>query len=176
MRIIAGKYRGRVLSSFRGDKVRPTKDRVKESLFAILSDKISGARVLDLFCGSGALGIECLSRGAREAVFNDCERKSLALCKKNLVRVTEPFTLLNLDFKTCLSRMEPSFDLIFSDPPYREDYLPQILRLVGERNLLNAGGVIVHESEREERCAPGWRVFDERNYGRTRLYFIEKEV
>ena len=79
MRIVAGKYRGRVLASFRGDDVRPTSDRVKESLFQILGAKLVGARVLDLFCGSGALGLESLSRGAREAVFNDVSRDSLAI-------------------------------------------------------------------------------------------------
>ena len=86
MRIIAGRHRGRVLAQFRGEAVRPTSDRVKESLFQILSARLYGARVLDLFCGSGALGLESLSRGAREAVFNDASRESLAICKKKPCR------------------------------------------------------------------------------------------
>ena len=84
MRIIGGKYRSRVLSEFAGEEVRPTSDRVKESLFNILALKLYGARVLDLFCGSGALGLESLSRGAKEVVFNDCAKSSIAILKKNL--------------------------------------------------------------------------------------------
>ena len=79
MRIIAGKHRGRVLAEFAGKEIRPTSDRVKESLFQILAPRLAGARVLDLFCGSGALGLESLSRGAREAVFNDISAQSLVV-------------------------------------------------------------------------------------------------
>lgn len=86
MRIIAGKHRGRVLAQFCGNNVRPTSDRVKESLFQILSFRLPDARVLDLFCGSGALGLEAISRGAREAVFNDISADSLAICKKKSCR------------------------------------------------------------------------------------------
>lgn len=172
MRIIAGKYRGRALASFRGESIRPTADRVKESLFEILSVRLRGARVLDLFCGSGALGLECLSRGASEAVFNDCGKESLALLKKNLVRVDEPYRVYGLDFRTFLSRAEGKFDLIFSDPPYRENYLAEILELVSKRDLLCAGGMIVHESEREELLPAGWEISDRRSYGRTVVYFI----
>ena len=84
MRIIGGKYRSRVLAEFAGDDVRPTSDRTKESLFNILALKLYGARVLDLFCGSGALGLESLSRGAKEVVFNDSAKASIAILKKNL--------------------------------------------------------------------------------------------
>ena len=84
MRVIGGRYRSRVLAEFPGEDVRPTSDRVKESLFNILALKLYGARVLDLFAGSGALGIECLSRGAKEVVFNDLSKDSLAILKKNL--------------------------------------------------------------------------------------------
>ena len=175
MRIIAGKYRGRVLASFKGEEVRPTADRVKESVFQILSDRFSGARVLDLFCGSGALGIESLSRGAREVVFNDASKDSLAILKKNLVRVTEDYKITNKDFKSCLASAEGKFDLIFTDPPYREDYLSEILRIVEERDLLSGGGLVVHESEREEDAPQRWRLKDMRKYGRTVIHFLEKE-
>lgn len=84
MRIIGGKYRSRVLAEFEGMDVRPTGDRVREALFNILSLKIYGARALDLFCGSGALGLECLSRGASEATFNDFSRESVKILEKNL--------------------------------------------------------------------------------------------
>ena len=175
MRIIAGKYRGRVLATFKGEEVRPTSDRVKESVFQILSARLSGARVLDLFCGSGALGIESLSRGAAETVFNDASKESLAILKKNLVRVTEPYKITNKDYKSCLLGIEGKLDMIFSDPPYKEDYLPEILRIVSGRNLLNAGGLVVHESEREETAPYGWHLKDVRKYGRTIIHFMEKE-
>ena len=90
MRIIGGKYRSRVLAEFKGEEVRPTSDRAKESLFNILALKIRGARALDLFCGSGSLGLECLSRDANEVVFNDLSKDSLAILKKNLTALKIP--------------------------------------------------------------------------------------
>ena len=174
MRIIAGKYRGRVLAPFRGEEIRPTADRVKESVFQILSSRLSGARVLDLFCGSGALGIESLSRGASEVVFNDASPDSIKVLQKNLARVQEAYTIRKHDYKACLMSVEGKFDLIFSDPPYREDYLPEILRLVAERDLLNADGLIVHESEREETLPAGWAQVDLRRYGRTLVGFYQR--
>ena len=175
MRIIAGKYRGKVLATFRGDAVRPTADRVKESMFQILSPRLNGARVLDLFCGSGALGIECLSRGAEEVWFNDMSKESLKLLEKNLERVTEPRKITCDDFRGCLKRVSGKFDLIFSDPPYKESYLEEILKIVSERGLLNEGGLVIHEGEREEQAPAGWRLADLRRYGRTFIHFLEKE-
>ena len=90
MRIIGGKYRSRVLAEFQGENVRPTSDRAREALFNILSLKIYGARVLDLFAGSGALGLESLSRGAKEVLFNDLSRDSIAILKKNLTTLKIP--------------------------------------------------------------------------------------
>ena len=103
MRIISGKHRGMKLAEFEGAEIRPTADRVKESLFNILYPYISGARALDLFCGSGNLGIECLSRGAQSVHFNDISAESVAVLKKNLSRLKEEnFTVTNLDFSVCL--------------------------------------------------------------------------
>ena len=174
MRVIAGKYRGRVLAGFRGDAIRPTSDRVKESLFAILTPRLAGARVLDLFCGSGALGIEALSRGARAAVFNDLSRESLALCKKNLAALgIEAETTLR-DFRAALLGATGKFEIIFSDPPYRERYTEEILRIVRERDLLREGGCVVTESEREEEAPEGWVRADLRSYGRTKIAIFER--
>lgn len=172
MRVIAGKYRGRVLAEFRGKDVRPTADRVKESLFSILSPRLAGARVLDLFCGSGALGIECLSRGAGEVCFNDASAESLALLKKNLVLVKESGEISRLDFRACLSSVRGRFDLIFADPPYACDYLGEILSIAAQRKLLKEGGLVIYESERAEAAADGWIKADERRYGRTYLGFF----
>lgn len=174
MRIIAGKHRGRVLAEFRGKEIRPTSDRVKESLFQILTPRIAGARVLDLFCGSGALGLEALSRGAASAVFNDCSRESLAVCKKNLAALGEEGELHALDFRTCLKTVGGKFDLVFSDPPYRETYTEEVLRLIGERDLLKDGGLVVSESERSEQPCLGWEIADVRSYGRTKIVMFRR--
>lgn len=174
MRIIAGKYRGRTLAAFDGSAVRPTADRVKESVFQILSPRLGGAHVLDLFCGSGALGLECLSRGAEDVLFCDVSAESLALLARNLGRVGEKRRARKMDFRTLLKSADEKFDLILSDPPYREDFLGEVLSLTGERGLLKRGGLVVHESEREESVPEGWEVCDLRRYGRTLVHFIQR--
>ncbi len=167
MRIIAGKHCKKKLAAFRGDAIRPTPDRVKESLFQILSARLADARVLDLFAGSGALGIECLSRGAREIVFNDSSRESLEIVKKNLTLVGERAEVVCSDYESCLKRQVGKFDLVFCDPPYKEEYLKKILLLVKERELLNEGGLVIYESEREQEGIEGFSLADKRRYGRT---------
>ena len=174
MRIIAGKHRGRTLALFRGTEVRPTADRVKESLFQILSSRLYGARVLDLFSGSGALGLESLSRGAAQAEFCDSSAESVALLRKNLASLKETGKIYACDFRVCLARAQGKYDLIFADPPYKEEYLTEILTVVGARGLLSDGGLVVYESEREEVGAEGWEKADERVYGRTRVSMWRK--
>ena len=169
MRIIAGKHRGRVLAPIRGMAIRPTPDRVKESLFQILSARMAGARVLDLFAGSGALGIECLSRGADEVIFNDSAKDSVLLIQKNLRLAGEESKVTNLDFRTLLNRAEGKFDLIFCDPPYKEAFLTEILDTVRARGLLSDNGLVIYESERQEFGAEGWQLFMSRSYGRVNI-------
>ncbi len=176
MRIIAGKFRGKKLAAFDGNAVRPTPDRVKESLFQILSARLNGARVLDLFAGSGALGIEALSRGAREVVFNDSSSESRLLLKKNLASVGVQATVLPMDFSACLSSVAPPFDVIFCDPPYREDLAEEILSTIKKRELLSEGGVVVYESERDENAPMGWEIFDKRGYGRTKIALFSRSL
>ncbi len=177
MRIIGGKHRGRVLATFAGMAIRPTADRVKESLFNILSTRIVGARVLDLFCGSGALGLESISRGASEVHFNDKSRESLAVLKSNLTLLKEQGKVTNLDFKSCLLNEREPFDFIFVDPPYHADYLADILTIVGERGLLKEEGVLIYESEESQTLSlDGWEKSDERKYGRTYLAFYRRTV
>ena len=138
MRIVAGKHRGRVLAQFKGFDVRPTSDRVKESLFQILTPRLAGARVLDLFCGSGALGLEALSRGAKEATFNDASASSAAICKKNLAALRERGIVQISDWRACLMRAAGQFDLIFCDPPYAMDVAGEVLAFIAQRRLLAA--------------------------------------
>ncbi len=177
MRIIGGKHRGRVLAEFKGKDIRPTADRVRESLFNILAPRLAGARVLDLFCGSGTLGLECISRGAREVVFNDSSRSSLEVLKKNLARIGERAEVLNLGYEVCLARVTGQFDLVFADPPYACDYLPDVGARLAARGLLAEGGLLVYESEHKGLPAPeGLIKTDERGYGRTYLAFFGRTV
>jgi len=180
MRIIGGKHRSRVLAEFPGEDVRPTSDRVRESLFNILSLKIYGARVLDLFSGSGALGLESLSRGAKEVVFNDYSKDSLSILKKNLaaLKITaggEEAKVYNYDFSVCLETVRGEFDLIFIDPPYRFDYGVAALKKIAVRGLLSENGVAVYERDRPFECeVEGLEKYDERKYGKTYLTFFRK--
>ena len=178
MRIIGGQFRSRVLSSFKGEDIRPTADRVKESLFNILSPRLYGARVLDLFCGSGALGLECLSRGASEATFNDFSRESVKILEKNLRTLgigKDEAKVYSLDYLLCLNGLKGEFDLIFLDPPYRFDYGVPALTKIAEKGLLSEKGIAVYERDRPfEGEIAGLEKYDERKYGRTVLSFFRR--
>ncbi len=176
MRIIAGKYRGRKLVSFAGEDVRPTADRVKESLFQILSPRLLGARVLDLFAGSGALGLEALSRGAAEAVFNDASAESLAILRKNLALLGADARTFRLDYRACIAAVHGAFDIVFADPPYRMDCAAEALGALAAKGALAEGGVVVYESEREEIAPAGWHIADVRRYGRTKITIFGREL
>lgn len=176
MRIISGKYRGMNLAVFKGSEIRPTADRVKESLFNILSDKVIGAKVLDLFCGSGNLGIESLSRGAEKVHFNDISKDSIAVLKKNLSRLRdENYTVTTLDYRQCLSRGE-KYDLIFIDPPYASGAGISALEIIAKQKLLLNNGIAVFE-----RDVPftdkidGLCAYDERRYGKTYITFFKAD-
>lgn len=175
MRIIGGKYRGRTLTTFEGEWIRPTSDRVKESLFNILYTRLFGANVLDLFCGSGALGLESLSRGAKNVVFNDVSKDSVNVLRKNLTKLgvgTEANVLCD-DYALCLERVKGPFDLIFIDPPYRLDIGERALEKIAKKGLLGENGIIVYERDRAfSGTVSGLELFDERKYGKTYLTFF----
>lgn len=171
MRVIAGKYRGMTLYMPEGRDIRPTSDRVKESLFNILFNRINGASVLDMFCGSGSLGIECLSRGADFVHFNDASAASIAVLKKNLKRIEGNYKITNADYSACLGR--ESYDLVFIDPPYASDAGVRALEAVCTR--LREGGIAVYERDRSfSGTAEGLEQYDERRYGKTYLTFFKK--
>lgn len=180
MRVIGGRYRGMKLAEFSTAGIRPTADRVKESLFNILYEKTVNASVLDLFCGSGNLGIECLSRGAESVHFNDISRESIAVLKKNLSRLkdTSACKITNSDFAVCLkSAAKQSYDLIFIDPPYKLEAGVEALKIIGAKNLLKEGGVAVLERDRPfDGEIVGLRMYDERKYGITYLSFFKADV
>lgn len=180
MRVIGGKYRSRVLSEFAGDNVRPTSDRAREALFNILSLKIYGARVLDLFAGSGALGIESLSRGAKEAIFNDFSKDSVAIVKKNLTTLKiaingEEAKVMQSDYLACLEMARGQFDLIFIDPPYRFDYGEKALKKIAQKGLLSENGIAVYERDVPfDGEIEGLEKYDERKYGKAYLTFFKR--
>ena len=178
MRIIGGKFKSRVLAEFKGDAVRPTADRTKEALFNILGYSVRGARALDLFAGSGALGLECLSRGAQEVVFNDLSKDSVALLKKNLaslkLSIGGEVKVYAQDALTCLSLLTGKFDLIFIDPPYRLEVGVEALKKIAKLNLLAGDGVIVFERDKPlDEQIEGLQVIDERKYGKAYLTFLK---
>jgi 16S rRNA (guanine(966)-N(2))-methyltransferase RsmD len=176
MRIISGKWRGLVLAEFKGDDIRPTADRVKESLFNIIYDRVQGSSCLDLFCGSGNLGIECLSRGAVSVHFNDAAKTSIDVLKKNLARLKGEvsYKITISDYAACLNQTATKYDLIFIDPPYRFDFGKTCLDIIRERNLLNDGGLVIYERNVPfELTSSGWQKVDERKYGITYLTFLQ---
>ncbi len=175
MRIIGGKHRGRKLAEFAGGDIRPTADRVKESLFNILSFKIAGANVLDLFCGSGNLGLECLSRGAERVHFNDASAASIGVLTKNVSALGEQSTckITRCDYLACLTSVNDRFGLIFIDPPYADDYGEKALKIISARRLLTDGGVAVYERDRAFAGEiDGLEKYDERKYGKTYITFF----
>ena len=176
MRIVAGKYRGRTLKSFDGEKIRPTSDKARESLFSILQFKIYGKSFLDLFAGTGAMGIEALSRGAKFAWFNDYSRDSVALIKSNLLalRVEEEHRVTNADAITLLKTLSQKFDYIYIDPPYASQLKNSAITL--SKDALTDDGVIIFEDERAfDGDIEGLTIFDRRKYGRIHLTFFKKE-
>lgn len=147
MRVITGKARGVQLKTPEGMLTRPTADRVKEALFSIIQFEIPTARVLDLFGGTGQLGIEALSRGAKSAVFVDQREESCRLIRENLkrTRLEQDARVVRSDYLDYLKRCKERFDIIFLDPPYAEVFLENALKCIAEIDILQSGGIIVAE-------------------------------
>lgn len=191
MRVISGKARGTKLNSIESITTRPTLDRVKESLFNILQEYINQKVVLDLFAGSGALGIEALSRNAKNATFCDNNKQAIQMIKTNLerTRLLEKSEIINLDYKKCielLNTKNKKFDLIFLDPPYKEDIAIDSLKLIIKNNLVNNKGIIVIETDEVIRDLKelndamvielqNVKIFDQRKYGRANLIFLKND-
>lgn len=175
MRIIGGMYRGRTLVEFDGEKIRPTGDKTRESLFDILQFKIGGASFLDLFCGTGAVGIEAYSRGADRVVLCDNSRDSIKIAKANLAKLKiEDIEIKQADAIAYLDSTAEKFDYIFIDAPYKDNVgVVAIERAV--KHLKN-GGMVIYENEKpSEKTPQGAILADERKYGRAHLYFYRKE-
>jgi len=149
LRIIGGRWRSRKLNFINAPNLRPTPDRIRETLFNWLQGMISNARCLDLFAGSGALGLEALSRGAGEVVFIEKHRTAAQQLEQNLTLLKVNNSVINTDAKRYLGEETLPFDIIFLDPPFRKHFLPDCLDIIIERRLLNEGGLIYLEQEAE---------------------------
>ncbi len=171
MRVISGSKRGRKLVSFEGDSIRPTTDRVKESIFNLIMDWVYDSNVLDLFGGSGALSLEALSRGAKKAVIVDNSKSSVEIIKKNieLTDFHNETEVLNAKAEEYIKTTKESFDIIFLDPPYNKGYVVPILKAISEKKLLSDEGIVVLESDFSDDHGeiPGFQILKQRKYGRT---------
>lgn len=179
MRVISGTARGLRLTSPNGDATRPTLDNVKEAIFRMLFDKVGDAKVLDLFAGSGALGIEALSRGAALCVFSDKSKEAVRVIGENLEksRTKDKAKVINADFLDTLSRLSlegQRFDIIFLDPPYAKDFLGQALEKIASLSLLENGAVVVAElDDGTDFDTQNFRICKDKKYGRVRINFLE---
>ena len=184
MRVISGTARGKKLSSLEGLATRPTLDRVKEALFNILQFDLKGARILDLFSGSGALGIEALSRGAKEAVLCDNSHKAIQIINKNLeeTRLIDKAKVVNRDYIDAIKQLHKQsqkFDIIFLDPPYKTDYVIKSINYILEYKLIAEDGIIVVETDDKNKIEgiednKDLEVYDTRKYGIVHVIFIRK--
>ena len=177
MRVITGSARGRKLKTPEGRDIRPTTDNVKESLFNILQFDIEGRRVLDLFAGTGQLGIEALSRGAGSAVFVDADREALRIVRENLRTCGLSGELRQQDALSFL-REGVVFDLIFVDPPYDAGLYEPVLETIKSVDNLSDGGIIICEARREQALpdmAAPYRKRKDYRYGRVKLAVYTKK-
>lgn len=185
MRVIGGTARGRRLAAPRGERVRPTADRVKEALFSILTSllgNLEGLRVLDIFAGTGSLGIEALSRGCREAVFVDSHRESAAVIRQNLTQLglIDRSRVILKDADSAIQSLAGNttpFQIIFLDPPYRLGLAEKVLTQLAASPFVAGETIIVAESDPGEHLPDSYGPlfqFDRRVYGDTALTFFQK--
>ena len=163
LRVISGIYKGQNLKGFTIDGTRPTMDRVKESMFAMIAPKIKNSTVLDLFAGSGALGIEALSQGALECIFIDKNKIACDTIKENTKKI-EHATIIQNDSMKYLKQTDKTFDIILLDPPYQANFIGKAIKIIKERNLLNEDGILVCEYEQEKFISP-YTLWKEKKYG-----------
>ena len=183
MRIISGTARGTKLFTLTGDNTRPTLDRVKESLFNIINRKIYEAKVLDLFAGSGAIGLEFASRGAEKVVLCDNSKEAINIINKNIEKthLKEKVELIKSDAIIALEKLKKEkYDIIFLDPPYNSQLIEKTVEKVFSQDMLSTDGTLIVETDDEERILKEIEkyketIYDTRSYGRVKLIFLRKE-
>jgi 16S rRNA (guanine966-N2)-methyltransferase len=182
MRIISGKFKGRQLASFKADHIRPTMDRIKETLFNKLRHYTEGVRVLDLFAGTGNLGLEALSRGALHVTFVEVHPKSLQIIVQNceLLKIDDSeFDIVKKDvLKYLLSESKHQFDLIFIDPPFTEKMADEVMSALSQSKVFHDDTIIAIEAIKQEKIDDTYGelvCFDRQNYGDKTLSLFKKK-
>jgi 16S rRNA (guanine966-N2)-methyltransferase len=183
MRIIAGIYKGRKLTGIKGRDIRPTSDKIREALFSILSQRIENALVLDLFAGTGAFGIEALSRGAAKSFFIEKSKQAVKIIHKNLeiLSIKEEAEVFFHDacaISNSNIHLDQKFDLIFMDPPYNKGLIPKLFKNVNLLTMTKDDSIIIAEhSVREDNLGDvtGFEQYDRRTYGETLISFFRKK-
>ena len=178
MRVIAGSARRTVLAAPKGQHTRPTADRIKENLFNIIASHIPGARFLDLFCGSGAIGIEALSRGCGEAVFVDLSKDAVSVTQANLAKAKLTGKVLPMCVFAAIARLgqeAKQFDIVFLDPPYGLGLLDRTLEALGQSSILAPEGIVIAECSVDGAVPETGPLVlqDTREYGGTKLMFYK---
>ena len=181
MRVISGIARGTKIKSIDSMSTRPTLDRVKEALFNILQNYIKNAIVLDLFAGSGALGIETLSRGAKRAYFCDINKEAIKIIKENLekTRLIEKSVIYNEDYIIAIKKIKEPLSIVFLDPPYKLDLAVKSIKELQKNKLLTNNSIIIIETDElnrdieELQKIENLEIIDNRKYGRANLIFIK---
>ncbi len=181
MRIIAGKRRGLQLKVPEGSDVRPTADRVKEAVFSALQFELHDRRVLDLFAGSGALGLEAISRGASFCTFVERDSRALRALETNVKAAgfEDSVSIVEMDFREALKESVGPFDLVFLDPPYAAGFYDEALALLTERQLLSEDAIVIVESDRNHRdltLPTALYLQKEKKYGSTTIKFLRRQT
>lgn len=179
MRVITGSAKGIRLKTPDGLKTRPTSDRVKEAVFSIIQFEVEGSRFLDLFAGTGQMGIEALSRGASEAVFVDGWKDACNLVRENLrlTKLSDRAQVVQSDYASYLKRCRQTFDIVFLDPPYAEISLEKSLNFISEIDILSDRGIIICERPSEKQLQmeyPGLQRGKDYRYGKTWITVFRK--
>lgn len=179
MRVIAGNFRGRKLTTLNGESVRPTSDKVKEAIFSSIQFEIEGTRFLDLFAGSGQMGIEALSRGSRKAVFVDSNHNSINVINRNVLSLNlkDKSEIINSDSILFLHKTNQKFDIVYLDPPYQSDCLEKALELI--YLVMEPTGIIICEcpiNKKLPEVVNNFSVTKKRNYGKIAVTFYKSKI
>ncbi len=177
MKIISGKYKGRNIEGFMIDGTRPTMDRVKESLFAMIQNYINESNILDLFSGSGNLAIESLSEGAKSITLVDSNYKAIKVINNNLKNIgIDNAKVLNMDYKKAIETLKEKFDIIFLDPPYKTNYIEEAIKLITKYDILSNEGIIVCESDSLDRIIydDNYKAIKDKKYGDKYIVILKK--